>query len=65
MTGNCKQASSNLTTNGLSAISGSISQAFCEVPYQLVLTAVNNNIIRISGGPLVFLFYKNVDAQVY
>ena len=54
MTGNCNSAGEALTASGASAMGGSISQAFCEVPYQLVLTAVNNNIIRISGGALGF-----------
>jgi len=55
MTGNCTQASSSFTgTTSGSYIGEAISGGFCEVPYQLVLTAVNNNIIRISGGALGF-----------
>jgi len=55
MTGNCTQASGNFTGTGNGSYIGeAISGAYCEVPYQLVLTAVNNNIIRISGGALGF-----------
>ena len=49
LTGNCNQ--SNV---GSASVGEALSSRFCEVPYQLVLTAVNNNIIRISGGALGF-----------
>jgi hypothetical protein len=49
LTGNCNQSNIGATNIGTASIS-----KFCEVPYQLVLTAVNNNIIRISGGALGF-----------
>jgi len=52
MTGNCNQSNIGSSSNNL--IGGDLSGAFCEVPYQLMLTAVNNNIIRISGGALGF-----------
>ena len=50
LTGNCNVSNGIGSSNVGSAISG----GYCEVPYQLVLTAVNNNIIRISGGALGF-----------
>jgi len=51
MTGNCNQSNIGAAGNVMgSALNG----LYCEVPYQLVLTAVNNNIIRISGGALGF-----------
>lgn len=49
LTGNCSQ--SNL---GSLEVGQSVQGGYCDVPYQLVLTAVNNNIIRISGGALGF-----------
>jgi hypothetical protein len=52
MTGNCNQ--SNIGSSGGQVGVGSKSGLHCEVPYQLMLTAVNNNIIRISGGALGF-----------
>ena len=49
LTGNCNNES------GLSGVAPNANvSGYCEVPYQLVLTAVNNNIIRISGGALGF-----------
>ena len=49
LTGNCNSES------GLSGVAPNANvSGYCEVPYQLVLTAVNNNIIRISGGALGF-----------
>jgi len=55
ITGNCNQASSSLKDPQTScSVGGTLNGAFCEVPYQIVLTAVNNNIIRISGGALGF-----------
>jgi len=51
MTGNCNQSNIGAAGNVMgSALNG----LYCEVPYQLMLTAVNNNIIRISGGALGF-----------
>ena len=50
LTGNCNSSSGFESKDLGDAISG----GYCEVPYQLVLTAVNNNIIRISGGALGF-----------
>jgi hypothetical protein len=52
MTGNCK--SSNIGINQNNRIGSDLSNAYCSLPYELVLTAVNNNIIRISGGALGF-----------
>jgi len=52
MTGNCNQ--SNIGSSTTNKLGGDLSGAYCEVPYQLMLTAVNNNIIRISGGALGF-----------
>jgi len=51
MTGNCNQSNIGASNNVMgTALNG----LYCEVPYQLMLTAVNNNIIRISGGALGF-----------
>jgi hypothetical protein len=53
MTGNCTE--SNIGTNSANTFgSADLSGLYCTVPYQLTLTAVNNNIIRISGGALGF-----------
>jgi hypothetical protein len=53
MTGNC--AESNIGANLANTFgSADLSGLYCTVPYQLTLTAVNNNIIRISGGALGF-----------
>jgi hypothetical protein len=53
MTGNC--AESNIGANLANTFgSKDLSGLYCTVPYQLTLTAVNNNIIRISGGALGF-----------
>jgi hypothetical protein len=52
LTGNCNQ--SNIGSSGAKLGATSLSSLYCEVPYQLMLTAVNNNIIRISGGALGF-----------
>jgi len=49
LTNNC--SSSNGFDN---TVLGASLNAYCEVPYYLVLTAINNNIIRISGGALGF-----------
>ena len=51
MTGNCTET--NIGQND-TKLGSPLSGLYCNVPYQLMLTAVNNNIIRISGGALGF-----------